>query len=463
VIDYDVIVLGGGSAGTSAAGAAGAAGARTAMINDGELGGLCILRGCMPTKSMLASAHAFHEAAHLEPFGGRLEGAVRIDFRRVMERKDALVARFKRAKIQEIDSGDYEVIDGRGRFAPGGGVVVGDRTWTARRYVIASGSTPVILPVPGLERVPVMTSDDAMRLKSRPDSLLVIGTGPIGLELAQFFARVGSRVRIICRSSILSRHDVENGHELHRALEDEPRLSITAPAVLEELRPTRTGLAARIRYGDKQEEYEADVLLMAVGREAALDDLGLEHVGLKPSAGRLDHDERMCTANPEIFVAGDATGSYQILHLANQEGNVAGTNAAIGPDSASALRMDYRLQMSVIFTDPPYAQIGLSESEAARRGIDFVVGRVRFPETGRAITMESRYGLWKLIAARATGEILGSSLLGPRADDLVHLVMLMMRYGGTVHDILDLPLYHPTVSEVLYNLARDIRAQIRPA
>ena len=454
--DYDVIVLGGGSAGTSAAEAAVAAGARTLMINEGELGGLCILRGCMPSKTLLSSAHAIHEANHLETFGARLEGRVIPDFARIMERKNAKVLRFQRAKIAGVEAGGFEVLLGRGRFADGGGVSVNGRVLRARRYVITTGSVPTRLPLPGVDDVPVWSSDDVMRLTSQPRRLLVQGAGAVGLELAQFFARIGTEVLIVNRSPLLSRYDPECGEELTAALSEEPRLELAIPGHIEKLRNRGSGLTATVRVAESVREHEADALLMAVGRRAALDDLGLNHAGVEVSGGVVVHNDFMGTTNREIFVAGDATGRCQILHLANQEGAIAGHNAG---GAKPQRRMDYRLSMAVVFTDPPYAQVGATESELRERESSFIVSRARFPETGRAITMDVRHGLWKLLADRDSGELLGAAIVGPRADDLVHLVALMMAYRGQAGDITGFPWYHPTLSEVMLDLGRGLTPQ----
>jgi pyruvate/2-oxoglutarate dehydrogenase complex dihydrolipoamide dehydrogenase (E3) component len=451
--EYDVIVLGGGSAGSSAAAASAQAGARTLMINDGELGGLCILRGCMPTKTLLATAHAVHEANHLERFGVHLDGRTVVDFPRVMQRKSEKVARFKRAKVRGIEASDYDVLDAKARFVDGGGVEAGGRKLTAARFVLATGSEPTVLPIPGIENVPVLTSDDVMRLTEQPRSLVVQGAGAIGLELAQFFARIGTEVVLVNRSPLLSRYDPACGPELTRALEDEPRFELVVPGRIEEVGSDGAGLVASISDGNEVRSYPADALLMAAGRRASLEDLGLEHVGLTPDPAGLAHDDAMRTANPDVYVAGDATGRHQILHIANDEGRTAGHNAAVG---TAERRVDYRLLMQVIFTDPPYAQVGMTEQQARATGRDVVVGQARFPETGRAITMETSHGLWRLVIDRAGGEILGSAILGPRADDLIHLVALMMRYGTQASDIPELPWYHPTLSEVVLDLVRGV-------
>jgi len=447
--DYDVIVLGGGSAGSSAASAAHDTGARTLMINDGELGGLCILRGCMPTKSMLAAAHAIHEAGHLEPFGARLEGRVSVDFAKIAARKDDHVARFKKAKVDAINAAGYEVLDARGRFVETGVVEAGGRRITGTKFVISTGSVAAMLPIPGLDDVPVLTSDSVMRLTEAPKRLLVQGAGPIGLELAQFFARIGTHVVLINRSPLLSKVDIDSGIELRAALEEQANLRLAVPGKIERLSPAGDGLRATMTDG---EEFEADALLMAVGRDAALDGIGLDVLGIVPEAGRVAHDAGMRTSHPDVYVAGDATGSHQILHLANQEGRIAGHNAAGG----TPREMDLRLKMEVTFTDPPLANVGLTEKEA---GPGAVTATERFPETGRAITMGARHGIWKLVADRRSGEILGSTILGPHADDLVHVISTLMHFRGKVADIFDLPWYHPTLSEVLLNLARDIERQ----
>jgi mercuric reductase len=380
-----------------------------------------------------------------------------------MSRKDAHVARFKRAKVAGIESGGYDVIDGRGRFAAGGGVEVGGRRLTARSFVISTGSRSAILPLPGLDDVPMLTSDSAMRLTEQPRRLIVQGAGAIGLELGQFFARIGTEVVLVNRSALLSRFDAECGEELKRALDAEPRFDVLAPGTIERLAPAPAGLVATVRHGSETLLVEADALLMAAGRDPALDGIGLEEVGLVAELGCGGFDLGMRTSNPSIFVAGDATGACQVLHIANQEGVVAGHNAALaalGRDDAPRKRMDYRLRMSMIFTDPPYADVGETESAARHREAEVVVGRAEIPKTGRAITMEARFGLWKLVVDRSSREILGATLLGPRADDIAHELAVMMFYRARVDDIPEMPWYHPTLSEVMLDISRDALRQL---
>lgn len=454
---YDVLVLGGGTAGTAAAEAAHQAGARTGMLNDGELGGLCILRGCMPTKTMLHAAHLAHHAKHHRTPGvGQADLA--IDFAAVMANKDAKVARLQRAKIDGIDRAGYDVIDARGRFTGPDTVAAGGRTYRfSRGAVIATGSVPHVPDIPGLRDVPYWTSDEVMLQSERPETMIVLGTGAVGLELSQFFCRMGTRVQLVGRRRLLSRIDDDVAEELARVIADEPNLELVCPARLVAVRREGNDVVVTTEADGEQREARAASLVVATGRRAALDGLGLEAAGVTVEKGEVQCGTDMRTTNPNIYVAGDASGFELLLHVANWEGRVAGLGAARVPGDH---RVEQRLRMQVVFTDPPFATVGITETEARAGGIELAVATARFPETGRAITMDVPHGRWKVLADRRTGEILGSQILGPNADDIVHTLAAVMYYHGTPAQLLEMPWYHPTLSEVLLSLARALQARV---
>lgn len=459
--DYDVLVLGGGSAGTAAAATAENLGARAAMVNDGELGGLCILRGCMPTKTLLASTHALHALEQTANLGVHVDrDGVSYDFPFIMRRKDQLVERFKRAKLDAIDSANYEVIDGRGTFIDGQTVDVGGRRLTANRIILTTGSVPIIRDIPGIDRIRVLTSDDLMRLTEPPASLLVHGAGPVGLEFAEFFARLGVPTTLVNRSQPFSKLDPDIAAEFAGVCAVQPNLIVLAPAHIQHFTPTGAGFVATVETADGVRQCECAAYMSALGRRAAVDGLHLDAAGIAMDNGFVQHDKYMRTTAETVYVAGDATGANQILHIANQEGGVAGHNAAVG---RSERPMDYRLLMAVVFTDPPAAWVGQTAAQAAAAGHDVVTAVKRFSEQGRGITMDVAHGLVKLVVDRAGGEILGCQMLGPRADDLIHIPATVMAQHGTAEDLYNLPWYHPTLAEAFVEVARGALAQLDPA
>ena len=464
---YDVHVLGGGTAGTAAASharkALGPEG-RVAMFNAGELGGLCILRGCMPTKTMLHAAHLVHEAGHHHTPGiGRAPLAV--DFGAVMDNKDAKVARFKAAKLRGIEDGGYEVIAARARFVGPDTVEAGGVTYRfTRGAVIAAGSLPSLPPIEGIEACVeaglVWSSDDVMAMRAPLETAIVLGGGAIGLELGLFLARVGTRVHMINRSGFFSKIDHEIAAEMEAALDAEPNMTRIAPLDSKRLEAVDGGVRLTYALDGEERTITAERFVAATGRHANLEDLGLELAGVEVERGRVLHDAAMRTTNPRVFVGGDATGDEQLLHVANWEGKAAGLGAAEVPGDHSVER---RLAMSVVFTDPTLATIGMTEREAEAAGIPVVCASAKLAETGRAITMDVQHGLWKLVAHAETGEVLGSQILGPRADDIVHTISAVMYYRGTLAHMLEMPWYHPTITEVGLSLARELAGKVAEA
>ncbi|MEE2887688.1 MAG: FAD-dependent oxidoreductase [Planctomycetota bacterium] len=455
---YEVLVLGGGSAGTAAAAAAQAAGRQVALFNRGELGGLCILRGCMPTKTMLHAAHLAHGAAHHHTPG--IGHAIpSIDFARVMENKRDKVQRFQKAKIESVEATGYEVIDAYARFDGPDTVLATfpDQSTETYRFthgaVLATGSDPIMPPIDGIEDVPVWSSDDVMNLTEAPSSAIVLGSGAIGLELAVFLARMGTRTVLASRRRVFSKIDSLLSDEMECILKEEPNLHLVSPFEATRIELVEDLVHFRIQTATGPETLVAPHFLAATGRRARLEGMGLEAAHVQFENGEVRHDECMRTSNDRIFVAGDATGSAQLLHVANWEGKAAGLGAA-GVHGEHPV--ERRLAMSVIFTDPPLASVGMTESEAKAAGISVETASAKFAQTGRAITLDVQHGVWKLVVRKDDGEILGSQILGPRADDIAHVISTAMYYRGTVHDLLKMPWYHPTVTEVLLSLAREL-------
>ena len=325
--------------------------------------------------------------------------------------------------------------------------------------VIATGSTPAIPPIEGIDDVPVWTSDDLLEMETVPDSAVVIGVGAIGLESSQFLARVGCQTTVLSRRPVLCDLGSEFHDEMTAALAAEPNLTLRQKVVMQRVRKTAGGIAIDISDEKGTEAIEATRLVVATGRHPAVRGLGLERAGInvQPGSGHIVFGLDMCTTNPRVFVAGDVTGTRQILHIANEEGRVAGLCAAQVPGTH---QVNPRMHMEVTFTDPPIANLGMTPEEAKHAGVDTVTSKANFSGTGRAITMDVAFGVIQLVARRDGGEIIGCQILGPRADDLIHAISPIMHYRGTAAHMLEMPWYHPTLSEVLLGLARDIQGQV---
>jgi len=452
--DHDVIVIGCGTAGAQAASAAHAAGARTlAVESDVELGGLCILRGCMPTKTLLESARRLHDIRRAAEFGIDVAD-VRVSFGAVMERTRRLVERFQRAKVEALDAAGFELLRGRARFVDEHTVAVDGRALRAKAFVVASGSRPRALSIDVPRGASVLTSDDVFGLQELPASAVVVGAGPVGLELSQWLARLGSRVTLVTRGALLDR-DPEMDAELTGALGRE--LEVLRDTELEAIDGNGDGVRVHLRSKDgSMRDLDAATCLNATGREPSFDGLALENLGLDPHDVGLQRDT-LTSSVDHVFFAGDATGHEAVLHEAHREGALAGRNAArvaLGRSEREPLAPLPELR--VIFTDPTVAWVGTTPDEITTSRRLVRQARKAWNEQGRGIVHGARDGFVRLLANAHDGTLLGCQILGRHADELIHVPATMIRAGAKVDELVDGAWYHPTLSEVFLELGREL-------
>lgn len=458
--DYDVAILGGGSAGYAAARTAVAAGLRTALIEGGaDMGGLCILHGCMPTKALLYAAEVLHRVGHVEPWGIRAEN-VGFDFAKVMARKNALIREFAEDRCDQLTSGSFKLIRAQARFVDSHSVLLNEAgPLTAAHIVIATGSVVAPPPLPQLHDVGYLTSDDALRLTKLPKSLIILGGGAVAVELAQFFARFGVTVTLLQRSEhILREFDSDAAREIEKVFA-QAGITVFTNTKLTDARRTGQHKTVSFQHCGEMLSVAAEEILFALGRVPNTAALDLDRAGVTTDHGRIVANEWMQTNVPHIYTAGDCTGPYAVVHLAVQQGEIAADNIA-HPDALR--RMEYRLLLVVTFTEPQVAVVGLSEKTAIRRGIPYLTARYSFRDHGKSLIMDARDGYVKLLADPQSGEILGGACVGPLGGELIHEIVAAMAKRMTVRELAALPHYHPTLAEIWTYPAEELAKRILP-
>jgi pyruvate/2-oxoglutarate dehydrogenase complex dihydrolipoamide dehydrogenase (E3) component len=437
----DLVVIGGGAGGLVVASVAGQLGLKVTLIEKAAtLGGDCLHHGCVPSKTLIHSARI---AALMRRGGdfGLPAVAPAVDLGKVADHVQTVINHIQQHDDPERFRGyGCEVLLGTpAEFASPNEVRVGAQTISARRFVIATGSHPAIPPIPGLAEAGFLTNLDVFALRVLPRKLLVLGGGPIGLELAQAFARLGSRVTLVERlPHLLPREDPEIADALGSCLAAEG-IDIRVSTNVE--RVSRAG-DWRIIECSGGLKLEADAILVALGRRPNTDGLGLKSAGVAFDANGVRVDRRLRTSQKHIYAAGDVCGPYPFTHMAEYQAGIVISNAVF----RFPKKTDYRVVPWVTFTDPELARVGLTESQARAQGIEPTVLRFAFKDIDRAVTEAESSGFIKLIAHK--GKILGASLLGPHAGELIHEIVLAMKTGASLGDISATIHAYPTLAQV---------------
>ena len=456
-IDHDVIVIGGGSAGYAAARTARDEGADVAIVDPGPLGGLCILRGCMPSKSVLRSSDVMSLIRRAPEFGLSAPGPG-ADLEAIIDRKDRLIREFADHRVEQLRG--FTLYESPARFTGSREIEVGGRRLTARAFVIATGSAISRPPIPGLEETGFITSDDALDLRDLPESMVVLGGGPIACELAQFYCRLGVHTVMIQRSGhILSQTDEDLARPVEARFREEG-MGLFTGTTLHRLERANGMATVHFRHGGEERTASGQVVFQALGRRPNTDGLGLDAAGVEVDR-RVLVDDSMRTRQPHIFAAGDVNGLHEIVHIAVLQGEAAGYNAV--HLQGEPRRLDTRLDMTVTFTDPAVATLGRLERPCREEGIPYLAASYPFEDHGKSMTLGELHGHAKILCDPATGEILGAGIVGPEAGELIHELAAVMYFRGTVRHLMEIPHYHPTLAEILTYPAEELAEQLQGA
>jgi dihydrolipoamide dehydrogenase len=475
---FDLVVVGGGPGGYPAAIRAAQLGLKTALVEKERVGGVCLNWGCIPTKAMLRSAEVLETMRHSAEYGV-LADNVRLDYSAVLKRKDRVVKNLTDGVAGLLKANGVTVVDGHARFVgPRTVEVVGvgeaplgdggprynappaaDGRPTARlegrNLIVAAGSTPVLLPIPGIDLPGVVTSDGAFLLGEVPRRIVLIGASAVGAEWASMFSAFGSDVTMVeLLPTPIPAEDEDLGKALARSfakrgIKVQTRRTVAEIAPADKGRGKGKGKDGPLRVtitdpdGQRPEQVETDVVLVGVGRRPNTGGLDLERAGVATDQrGWVEVDDRLRTSAPGIHAIGDVTGRVLLAHVASHQGLVA-AGVIAGHDE----RMDYRTVPAATFTHPEVASVGLTEAKAREAGHDVVVGRFPFTALGRAQTYGHTEGLVKVVAERRYREVLGVHIIGPSASDLIPEGVMAMHLEATLDDIADTIHAHPTLGE----------------
>ena len=455
---FDLVILGSGSTAFAAALTAQELGKTAVMAESRMIGGTCVNRGCLPSKNLIEAAKLVFDARNprypgLTPVG---EG-LKLNFRELVAQKDEVVKGYRQKKYDSLVGGQISIAEGAASFIDAHTVEVGGKRLTGDRFLVATGSRPVIPDIDGLDSVPYLTSDllthgEEQELTELPASMLIIGGGYIALELGQMFARFGTEVTIIDRNRQLLAHgyEPEVGRTIGEVFAEEGIVVLTN-ATVESVRVDGQGIAADVKVGNGRREIRAQRLLIATGRRPNSDGLGLDAAGVTLNArGEVEVDAQLRTKMPHIFAAGDVIGRQHGSQMATPVGARQGGIAAHNAFSASAPRsFDGRVIPRAIFTDPPIGIVGMTEAEAVAAGHRCWCRPLPMSLVPRAGAIRDTRGVIRMVADADTNEVLGVTMVGASASEVIHEAAMAMRFRAKLADFVDLLNVYPTMAEAL--------------
>ncbi|HEV8543753.1 MAG TPA: NAD(P)/FAD-dependent oxidoreductase [Verrucomicrobiae bacterium] len=457
--EYDVAIIGGGSGGYAAARTCAVGGLKTVVLEGGkEVGGLCILRGCMPTKALLYSAEVLHLVRSAMLFGVHPRD-ICFDAREMVARKDRLIREFAQYREEQLESKRFDFIRANASFKDPHTVHLSTGSeLRARNFVIATGSTVAPSPLKALNEVGYITSDDALLMEELPKSMIILGGGAVAVEFAQYFCRLGVRVTLVQRSEhILKEEDIDAAAVIETVFRREGMTVFTGTNL--ENAWVEDGLKwVSFRHQGQMVSIGAEEILFGLGRIPNIAGLKLPNAGVLASLGRFLVNSEMQTNVPHIYAAGDCTGLHEIVHIAIQQGEIAAHNI-LHPNQRR--HMDYRLLTSVVFTEPQVGRVGLTEKEAQREKIPYLADSYPFKDHGKSMLMNATDGFVKLLADPKSGEILGGCCVGPFGGELIHEIIAAMCKRMNVWELAAMPHYHPTLAEIWTYPADELAAQIQ--
>jgi len=457
---YDFICIGGGSAGFNAARVAAGLGLKVAVVDGAkQLGGLCILKGCMPSKTLLYTAEVLHHARHADRFGLKVTDA-RADMKAVHARKKRLIADFASYRLKALTGGKFDLIRAHARFIDPHTLQLSDgRQLRGKHFLLGTGSKVSTPPIPGLREIKSWTSDEVLDLDFVPKSVLVFGGGIVACELAQFLNRIGTKVTLIQRSpNILRDHSEEASTVVQQAFVDEG-IELFAGTQIKQLSQDKRGVTVTFLHDGKVITRRAAHCFNALGREPNTAALGLAAAGVKTRPdGQVVINRWQQTSAPHIYAAGDCSGPHEIVHIAIAQGELAARHAA----RVKKLKpVDFSLLLNVVFTDPQLATIGALETDLKKRGVKYLRATYPFNDHGKSMLMEANYGYVKVLAEPKRGRILGAEIVGKDAGELIHCFSTPLAMRATVRDMLRAPWYHPTLAEIITYPLEEIADQLK--
>ncbi len=442
---YDLVIIGGGSAGYSAARTAASYKKKVCIIEKGPFGGLCILKGCMPSKTLIYSARIAEMVRKAKEFGISVNQNIKIDAKSIIERKDKIIKGFADSRLESVKKDkNINLIIGKASFISKNKVQTGGRIIEGKNFLISTGSKISVPNIPGLKEFGYITSDEALDLKKLPRSLVVLGGGPVTLELAYYFFNLGVETTVIQRNEhVISDNDQDLAEIIEKSFRKNG-IKVYTETSLKRISKIGNMKEVEFEQDKKNVKVRTEEILVGLGRVPNFDGLNLDKTGMKlDERGNPVINEYLQTSLSNIYVAGDATRILEVVNVAVEQGRVISENIF-----GKKEKIDYHKFPMAVFTHPEVAWIGITERDAKEKKLDVVIAKLPYEDLGKAVCYGETEGFIKLILERKSKKILGVAIAGHLASDIIHEAVPLLYNKNTIYDLAKMQHIHPTFGEI---------------